>query len=123
MLTVGTVLKGRYRIDAAIGEGGMARVYKAWDRVRNYCVAVKALNRDFAEDREVDQYFQREAQLLAKLAHRNIVRFYSYERDGLTAFIVMDYVEGITLRDGWTNASGGSAIGARASLRRPALCP
>ncbi len=110
MLTVGATLKGRYRIDAVVGEGGMARVYKAWDRVRNYCVAVKALHQDFAEDREVDLYFQREAQLLAKLAHRNIVRFYSYERDGATAFIVMDYVEGATLRARIFEAAGPMAL-------------
>jgi eukaryotic-like serine/threonine-protein kinase len=98
MLALGTVLKGRYRIDAFLGEGGMAKVYKAWDASRNYSVAVKVLQEDLAEDRDFDQRFQREAQALAKLAHKNIVRFYSFEREDLLAFIVMDYVEGISLR-------------------------
>ncbi len=94
----GQTLKGRYRIEALIGRGGMAEVYKAWDRRRQHHVAVKVMREDLAEDVEFLRRFRREAEALARLAHRNIVRFYSFERDDYLAFIVMDYVEGTTLR-------------------------
>ena len=102
----GTTLKGRYRIDEMVGRGGMAEVYKAWDNQRHYHVALKVLRADLAEDREFDRRFRREAQALARLAHRNIVRVYSFEREGRLAYIVMDYVEGITLRTRLFDADG-----------------
>ena len=102
----GQILSGRYRIEEAIGRGGMAEVYKAWDSERNYHVAVKVLREDLAEDREFDHRFRREAQALARLAHRNIVRFYGFEREGYLAFIVMDFVEGTTLRRRIFDADG-----------------
>ncbi len=95
---VGRTLKGRYRIEALIGRGGMAEVYKAWDLRRQHHVAVKVMREDLAEDVEFLRRFRREAEALAALAHENIVRFYSFERDGRLAFIVMGYVEGSTLR-------------------------
>lgn len=95
---VGKVLKGRYRIEGLIGRGGMAEVYKAWDTGRQYHVAIKVMREDLAEDIEFLRRFKREAQALAALSHANIVRFYSFEREERLAFIVMDYVEGDTLR-------------------------
>jgi serine/threonine protein kinase len=86
----GQTLSGRYHIEEAIGRGGMAEVYKAWDDQRNYHVAVKVLREDLAEDREFDRRFRREAQALARLAHQNIVRFYGFEREGYLAFTIMD---------------------------------
>ena len=103
---VDRTLLGRYRIEQAIGRGGMAEVYKAWDNQRNYHVAIKVLREDLAEDREFDRRFRREAEALARLAHRNIVRFYGFERAGHLAFIVMDYVEGTTLRRRIFDADG-----------------
>ena len=79
-------------------------------------------------DREFDQWFQREAESLAKLQNTscNIVRFYSFEREGRLAFIVMDYVEGITLRahifDAHGLASARSARHHKADRFRAALC-
>ena len=103
---VGKTLRHRYRIDELLGRGGMAEVYKAWDKQRNYYVAVKILREDLAEDREFDRRFRREASALAQLAHRNIVRFYGFERDGYLAFIVMDFVAGSTLRRRIFDADG-----------------
>jgi len=103
---VGQTLLGRYRIEEAIGRGGMAEVYKAWDTRRQYHIAVKVMREDLAEDLEFLRRFKREAQALAHLAHANVVRFYSFEREGRLAFIVMDYVEGTTLRGCILDAEG-----------------
>ena len=94
----GQRLKGRYQIEALIGRGGMAEVYRALDTRRGYHVAIKVMREDLAEDIEFLRRFRREASALAALSHANIVRFYSFEREGRLAFIVMDYVEGTTLR-------------------------
>lgn len=103
---VGRTLKHRYRIEAALGRGGMAEVYRAFDTRRNYAVAVKVLREDLAEDWDFVRRFQAEADSLARLAHQNIVRFYSFEQDGRTAFIVMDLIEGDTLRGRLFEAQG-----------------
>jgi serine/threonine-protein kinase len=103
---VGRTLKKRYRIDAFLGRGGMAEVYRAYDTRRHYPVAVKVLREDLAEDWDFVRRFQAEAGSLARLAHQNIVRFYSFEQDGRTAFIVMDLVEGDTLRGRLFEAQG-----------------
>ncbi len=93
----GQILNGRYQIEELLGRGGMAEVYKAWDVHRQYHVAVKVMREDLAEDIEFLERFRREASALAALNHANIVRFYSFEREGRLAFLVMDYVEGTTL--------------------------
>ena len=95
---LGRTLLNRYRLDALIGEGGMARVYRATDLMRGATVAVKVLREDLAEDREFVRRFRKEAQTLAQLNHPNIVRFYEFGNEGHRAFLVMDYVDGITLR-------------------------
>jgi serine/threonine protein kinase/WD40 repeat protein len=95
---VGQTLLSRYHIQDLVGRGGMAEVYKAWDAHRQYPVAVKVMREDLAEDLEFLRRFKREAKALAHLAHANVVRFYGFERAGRLAFIVMDYVEGTTLR-------------------------
>ena len=86
---VGRVLKNRYRIDAYLGRGGMAEVYRAFDTRRNYLVAIKVMHPDYAEDREFVRRFRQEAESLSELAHDNIVRFYSLERDHGITFLVM----------------------------------
>ncbi|MFQ5616214.1 MAG: protein kinase, partial [Anaerolineales bacterium] len=85
----GRHLKKRYRIDAYLGRGGMAEVYRAFDTKRNYKVAIKVMHPDYAEDREFVQRFRQEAENLSALAHDNIVRFYSLERDKGLIFLVM----------------------------------
>ena len=95
---IGQILSNRYRIDASIGRGGMAEVYKVWDQRRAAYLAMKILNEDLAEDNVFLRRFKREAQTLARLQHPNIVRFYGLEEDGDLAFLLMDYIEGSTLR-------------------------
>ena len=94
----GTTIRNRYEILKLIGRGGMADVYLAYDRRRMTQVAIKVLREDLAEDPDFLRRFAREAQALAQLDHPNIVRFYSFERQGEIAFIVLDYVSGTTLR-------------------------
>ncbi len=84
----------------------MAEVYKAWDAWRNYHVAIKVMREDLAEDFEFLELFRREASALKALSHINIVRFYSFEREGRLAFIVMDFVEGSSLRGRIFDAEG-----------------
>jgi serine/threonine protein kinase len=103
---VGQTLLGRYRIEELVGRGGMAEVYKAWDTRRQYNVAIKVMREDLAEDIEFVRRFKREARALAELAHANVVRFYSFERAGHLAFIVMDYIPGTTLRRRILEAEG-----------------
>ena len=92
------ILRNRYRIIQLIGRGGMADVYLALDMRRQARVAIKVLREDLAEDPDFVRRFAREARTLAQLDHPNIVRFYSFEQEGLIAFMVMDYVDGVTLR-------------------------
>ena len=98
MLTVGDILKQRYRIDSFLGRGGMADVYLAFDLRRQTHLAIKVLREDLAEDPESVRRFQREGEALARLDHPFVVRFYAFEVDSPLAFIVMDYVPGSTLR-------------------------
>ena len=98
MISTGMFLRNRYRILRLLGRGGMADVYLAQDERRQVQVAIKVLREDLAEDPDFLRRFAREARALAQLDHPNIVRFYSFEQDGLVAFMVMDYVDGVTLR-------------------------
>jgi len=95
---VGQVLNRRYRVEASLGRGSMAEVYKVWDEERATYLALKLLREDLAQDPVFIRRFKREAQTLAKLQHPNIVRFYGLEQDGLLAFMLMDFVEGTSLR-------------------------
>jgi len=94
----GRTLQNRYRVDSFIGRGGMADVYKVWDQNRAVYLAMKVLHADLAEDRAFLRRFKREADTLAKLQHPHIVRSYGLETDGRIAFILMDYIEGVSLR-------------------------
>ena len=94
----GKVIAGRYRVDASLGRGGMGDVYKVWDRRRAAFLAMKAIHPDMAEDKVFLRRFAREAETLSVLQHPNIVRFYGMEQDGGLSFMLMDYVEGTTLR-------------------------
>jgi Tol biopolymer transport system component len=97
-LPEGTTL-GPYKIESAIGAGGMGEVYKATDTRLNRVVAVKVLPPHFAHDPDMKQRFEREAQTIAGLNHPNICTLHDVgEQDG-TNFLVMEYVEGETLAD------------------------
>ncbi|MBN2503211.1 MAG: protein kinase [Anaerolineales bacterium] len=95
---VGKTLANRYRLDEFIGRGGMADVYKAWDSHRNTYLAVKVLQADLALDKVFMRRFEREGQLLAHLQHPNIVRYYGLERADNLAFLLLDYVDGVSLK-------------------------
>ena len=91
-------LNDRYRVEELIGRGGMADVYRVYDLQRCVPLAMKVLRDDLSEDRVFMRRFQREAHNLASLQHPNIVRFYGLEQCDEAAFILMDYIEGPTLR-------------------------
>jgi beta-lactam-binding protein with PASTA domain/predicted Ser/Thr protein kinase len=93
------VLAGRYELQAVLGQGGMARVFRGTDRVLNRTVAIKVLSPQFADDDQFVARFRREAQAAAGLNHPNIVSVYDTGSQGDVHFIVMEYVEGRTLRD------------------------
>jgi hypothetical protein len=94
----GRIIGGRYRVEAFEGHGGMANVYKVWDLQRAAYLAMKVLHADLAEDRVFLRRFKREGLMLERLQHPNIVRFYGLEESEGLAYILMDYIEGLTLR-------------------------
>ena len=94
----GKIIAGRYRVDEVIGSGGMGVVYKVWDHRRVAHLAMKVLHPDRAEDKIFLRRFAREAETLSTLQHPHIVRFYGLEQDNGLIFMLMDYVEGISLR-------------------------
>ena len=94
-----TLLGGRYELGAPLGHGGMAEVLRGKDTRLGRDVAVKILRPDLAGDPSFLARFRREAQAAASLNHPNIVSVYDTGEDGGTPFIVMEYVEGRTLRD------------------------
>ena len=104
---IGRKFKDRYRVEAPLGRGGMAEVYKVWDEQRSVFLALKLLREDLAQDPVFLRRFQREASSLAKLQHPHIVRFYGLEKDDLQVFLLMDYIEGTTLREQIARAGKG----------------
>lgn len=95
---IGQTLDGRYAISEAIGSGGMAVVYRAQDMLLNRSVAVKILRDDMAADREFRDRFKAEAQAVAMLSHQNIMSVYDVSRVPDPDYIVMELVEGQTLK-------------------------
>lgn len=98
MMIKGRRLSGRYKILDMIGGGGMANVYLAHDMILDRDVAVKVLRMDFAEDEEFIRRFHREAQSATSLAHPNIVSIYDVGEEDSIYYIVMEYVDGQTLK-------------------------
>ncbi len=96
---IGSKLVNRYQVLERIGAGGMAVVYKARCTLLNRTVAIKVLRQQFAADEEFVRRFRREAQAAASLSHPNIVSIYDVGQENETYFIVMEYVEGETLKD------------------------
>ncbi len=102
---IGKVLGRRYEIIERIGGGGMAIVYKARDGFLNRRVAVKVLRAQFADDEDFVRRFRHEAQAAASLSHPNIVSIYDVgEEDGIY-YIIMEYVDGQTLKERITEAA------------------
>ncbi|MGI8807680.1 MAG: Stk1 family PASTA domain-containing Ser/Thr kinase [Acidimicrobiales bacterium] len=111
------VFTGRYQIVRHLARGGMAEVYLARDLLLDRPVALKVLFPEFATDRSFVERFRREARSAANLNHPNIVSIYDWGEEDGTYFIVMEYVDGLTLRDlihrqGPLTASRAAEIGA-----------
>ena len=98
MLTEGMFLVDRYEILNKVGVGGMADVYKAKDHILGRVVAIKVLKSEFSQDANFVTKFRTEAQSAAGLEHPNIVNIYDVGSESGLHFIVMEYVEGITLK-------------------------
>lgn len=99
MLNPGTMLSGRYEIIEMVGSGGMSEVYKAKCHVLNRFVAIKVLKPEFSSDVNFVTKFRIEAQSAAGLSHPNIVNVYDVGEDNGVYYIVMELVEGITLKE------------------------
>ncbi len=96
---VGKRLDGRYEIQEIIGVGGMAVVYKAYDNVENRIVAIKILKDEFVSNEEFIRRFKNESKAIAVLSHPNIVKVYDVSFGDLIQYIVMEYIDGITLKE------------------------
>ena len=107
------VLANRYRLTEQIGMGGMAIVYRAVDLRTGHNVAVKVLRPEFNEDREFIGRFQREAEAASKMTHHNIVNLLDVGMDGENRYLVMEYVQGKTLKE---------VIQERGKLNAPLAC-
>jgi serine/threonine-protein kinase len=96
---VGTLLSGRYRLDAHVGAGGMSMVYRAFDTVLERQVAIKVMHREIASDSDQLERFRREARAVAQLNHPHVVGVIDAGEDDGTPYIVFEFVEGETLKD------------------------
>lgn len=96
---VGKRLDGRYELQEVIGVGGMAVVYKAYDNIDDRTVAVKILKDEFLASEEFRRRFKNESKAIAVLSHPNIVKVYDVSYGDKLQYIVMEYVEGITLKE------------------------
>ncbi len=95
---IGTVLSGRYRLEAKLGSGGMSTVYLARDETLDRSVAVKVMHREMSEQEDQLQRFRQEARAVAKLTHPNVVAVIDAGEDGGYPYIVFEYVKGETLK-------------------------
>ncbi len=95
---IGTVLSGRYRLEAKLGSGGMSTVYLARDQTLDRQVAVKVMHREMSEQADQLERFRQEARAVAKRSHPNVVSVIDAGEDGGHPYIVFEYVEGETLK-------------------------
>jgi serine/threonine protein kinase len=106
---VGKILANQYHLQARLGEGSMALVYRAEDRVRGCLVAVKVMKAHHLDDPATFRRFRREAESLACLEHPHIVRFYELVTKTESPFLVMDYIEGENITQ-WLDAHEGEPL-------------
>ena len=96
---IGKKIDGRYEIKELIGIGGMADVYKAIDIMEDKVVAVKILKTEFAGNEDFQRRFRNESKAIAVLSHPNIVKIFDVGFTDHIQFIVMEYIDGITLKE------------------------
>ena len=96
---IGKKIDGRYEITELIGVGGMDDVYKANDLLENRVVAVKILKNEFADNEDFVRRFRNESKAIAVLSHPNIVKVFDVGFSDKLQFIVMEYIDGITLKE------------------------
>ena len=96
---IGRLLGGRYELIDVVGVGGMAVVYRARDTVLGRYVAIKILKEEFAKDPDIRKRFAIESRAVAKLSHHNIVSVYDVGNEDGTDYIVMELIEGVTLKE------------------------
>ena len=96
---IGKKLDGRYEIQELIGFGGMAVVFKAYDVLENRYVAVKILKEEYLDNEEFRRRFRNESKAIAMLSHPNIVKIYDVNLSDSVQYIVMEYIDGITLKE------------------------
>lgn len=96
---VGKRLDGRYELQEIIGVGGMAVVYKAYDNIEDRIVAVKILKEEFGKNEDFLRRFQNESKAIAVLSHPNIVKVYDVSFGDMLQYIVMEYIDGVTLKE------------------------
>ena len=96
---LGKRLDGRYEIREILGVGGMAVVYKAYDNVEDRIVAIKILKQEFATSEEFLRRFKNESKAISLLSHPNIVKIFDVSFGDLIQYIVMEHIEGITLKE------------------------
>ena len=94
-----TILNGSYKIIRPVGYGGMAEVFLAHDELLDRNVAIKMLRDQFLSDKELLEQFQREAKSAARLVHPYIINIYDVVSEGSNQYIVMEYVDGVTLKE------------------------
>src|SRR5688572_31157463 len=99
VLTQGARLAGRYEIVSPLGQGGMGRVYKAFDRVLEEHVALKVLRPEFAREPDMARRFLSEIKLARKVSHPNVCRIHEYGEDHGLRYISMELVEGVSLKE------------------------
>lgn len=96
---IGKILDGRYEIKEALGGGGMALVYRGYDRLLHRSVTIKILREQFASDKDFVARFQEEARAVARLSHPNVVSIYDVGQEEGLHYLIMEYVEGHSLKD------------------------
>src|SRR6201747_3074278 len=99
MTVIGTLIAGRFRLDEKVGAGGMSSVYRAFDPTLERWVAIKMMHRDITSDPDQLERFRREARAVAQLNHPHVVTVIDAGEDDGTPYIVLEYVEGETLKD------------------------
>ena len=95
----GEILDQRWRIETRIGQGAMGSVFRGRDLTENKVVAIKILAPEHCRKPKVVARFEREAEKMTSLRHTNIVSFHGHGRRGVLPFIVMEFLEGLTLSD------------------------